>query len=37
MCLEDYFFELEQQMENKIISRDSVCRNIESEKGSAIL
>lgn len=31
--LEDYFFELEQQMENDIICRDSICRNPENEKG----
>ncbi|KAJ8917534.1 hypothetical protein NQ315_005583 [Exocentrus adspersus] len=32
MTLEDYFFELEQQMENNLICRDSICRNVENEK-----
>ncbi|CAG9855944.1 unnamed protein product [Phyllotreta striolata] len=30
--LEDYFFELECQMENNVISRDLVCRNLQNEK-----
>lgn len=32
--LEDFFFELEQQMENNIICRDAVCRKPETEKGN---
>ncbi|CAH1994331.1 unnamed protein product [Acanthoscelides obtectus] len=32
MTLEDYFFELEQQMENNKLCRDVVCRNVSTEK-----
>nr|CAH7757697.1 unnamed protein product [Callosobruchus chinensis] len=32
MILEDYFFELELQMENNKLCRDVVCRNVSSEK-----
>ncbi|XP_023020353.2 sorting nexin-13 [Leptinotarsa decemlineata] len=30
--LEDHFFELERQMENNLMCRDLICRNLESEK-----
>lgn len=33
--LEDHFFELEEQMENKTVCRDSVCRNAEIQKGTS--
>lgn len=33
LTLEDHFFELECQMENKMVSRDFICRNVEKEKG----
>lgn len=32
--LEDYFFDLERQMENNLVCRDCVCRNIDNEKGN---
>ncbi|XP_056629792.1 sorting nexin-13-like isoform X1 [Diorhabda sublineata] len=32
MTLEDYFFKLECQMENNVISRDALCRNVDIEK-----
>ncbi|CAH1105443.1 unnamed protein product [Psylliodes chrysocephalus] len=32
LTLEDHFFELECQMENKMVSRDFICRNVEKEK-----
>ncbi|KAJ8963570.1 hypothetical protein NQ314_005544 [Rhamnusium bicolor] len=37
LTLEDYFFELEQQMENNLVCRDHICRNVDIEKGNNIL
>lgn len=33
LTLEDYFFDLECQMENNLICRDGVCIDIDTEKG----
>lgn len=33
LTLEDYFFDLECQMENNLICRDGVCADIATEKG----
>ncbi|KAJ8976214.1 hypothetical protein NQ317_008095 [Molorchus minor] len=32
LTLEDYFFDLERQMENNLVCREFVCRNFENEK-----
>lgn len=35
--LEDHFFNLERQMENNLVCRDCVCRNVDNEKGKTFL